>query len=55
MKSKTMWVNALTVGSMVLSGGLGIPLPVDPRTAGIALGIINMGLRCLTSKPLSEK
>lgn len=53
LKSKTMWFNLLSVAGMVLSGAFGFPIPPDVATYGMAA--VNIGLRIVTDKPLSEK
>lgn len=50
-KSKTFWVNALTVVGSIASGGCGVTL--DPKLALPALAIVNIGLRTITNGPVS--
>lgn len=54
-KSKTMWFNVLSIAGMAFSGALGIPLPVSPQVAAYGMAAVNLGLRIVTNKPLSEK
>jgi hypothetical protein len=44
LKSKTFWVNVLSIGATALGA-----LPVDPHVGMIALGAINILLRKLTT------
>jgi len=53
LKSKTMWFNVLSIAGIVFSGGMG--MAVSPMTATIGMAVVNMGLRIVTDKPLSEK
>ena len=53
LKSKTMWFNALSIAGIVFSGGMGVA--VSPMTATIGMAVVNIGLRIVTGKPLSEK
>ena len=43
-KSKTLWVNALSIVALVF-GSTYIEALVDPRTVAIVLGAVNMFLR----------
>ena len=58
--SKMLWINILTVAAMILSFVVdtsmagGLPLDLDPRWIALALGIINIILRSVTSQPVSR-
>lgn len=45
-KSKTFWLNALSVGALLVPG-----LPVDPHVLGYVMAGLNIGNRLLTDGP----
>jgi hypothetical protein len=49
-KSKTFWFNLLT-GAASLAG----VIPLDPSISGAIVGVINVGLRLVTTEPVSVK
>ena len=49
-KSKTMWINGLTLAAALLAGPLGIALP--PQWAVPALAGVNLALRWITRGPV---
>lgn len=55
--SKTFWFNALTAASSVLAVLAGSPLiaehPKLVAAVGIAVGIVNIGLRIVTDEPIN--
>lgn len=55
LKSKTFLTNTLLVAVDILSGAAGVPIPLSPATKMYALAVINLVLRTMTTKPLSEK
>lgn len=58
--SKTMWFNGLTVAAMILSFVIdtsmdgGLPFSLDPRWISLALGVVNILLRAVTSQPVTR-
>lgn len=56
--SKTFWANFISVVVSV-GAAFGIPLPLTPEEqatlVGVIMGIINIGLRFVTTKPVSIK
>ncbi len=53
-KSKTLWVNALSILAMVF-GSTYIEALLDPKYVAMILGLVNMLLRMITGKPLAAK
>lgn len=49
-KSKTLWVNLLTIAAMIFQGQAGFAF--SPETQAIALGVVNIGLRLITKEPV---
>ena len=48
IKSKTFWVNLLSIAAAVT----GI-IPIDPETAAIIVGCVNIALRAITKDPVT--
>lgn len=59
-ESRTLWVNGLTVIAMILAflidaqSANGLPFDLDARWIALALGIVNIILRSVTSQPVSR-
>lgn len=49
-KSKTFWLNVLSIGLAVAGGQLGIPVP--PHVAVPVLAVGNLILRTVTTQPI---
>lgn len=53
--SKTFWLNALTIGGTILTGGFG-SIPALAAHPGVVTGVlagINIGLRVVTTDPVT--
>jgi hypothetical protein len=52
-QSKTVWVNVIGAGAMLLHGPLG---SVDPRrVCGVAIALLNLALRFTTTQAVTLK
>nr|BDD46390.1 hypothetical protein 8 [bacterium] len=49
-KSKTFWTNVIGIAAIAVQAKTGFV--VDPALQAVALGIINTGLRAVTSEPI---
>ncbi len=49
-QSKTFWVNAVSIVGIVVQSQTGFVVPVELQAA--LLGVINAGLRLITSEPI---
>ena len=52
-KSRTLWVNALTVVAVVLDKLTGLNM-INAKYVATALAVVNLVLRVLTDKPISK-
>ena len=58
IKSKTMWVNSLAILGVVAAGmsdKLDAATPEQITFGFIVMGIINLGLRAITKRPIGSK
>jgi hypothetical protein len=53
-KSKTLWVNLLSIGAYAIDNLMGTNI-IPPAKGAVILGVLNILLRLITDKPLVRK